>query len=150
MKKLRRDTDSTKVTRFNQHGRMVSRVEDNILFNEATGPFNAEIIAAIRLIQQEMLEEISTKEKWAQIYVFFDSVLCSPDTIEALQVYLANLKGKLKKPVATAFVIGPGVEGRSMMGPHYRQVYEQANLNFQLFETVEQAQVWVAESLAKV
>jgi hypothetical protein len=36
------------------------------------------------------------------------------------------------------------------MGPHYRQVYEQANLNFQLFETVDQAQVWVAESLAKV
>ncbi len=148
MKKLSRDTDSTKATRFNQHGRMESRVEGNILFNEATGPFNAEIITAIRLIQQELLEEISSKEKWAQIYVFYESVLCSPDTIEALHFYLTNLKGKLKKPVATAFVIGPDVEGRTMMSPHYRQVYEKANLNFRIFDAVEEAHAWVVDSLA--
>ena len=147
MKKLKRDTDLTKVTRFNQHGRMESRVEDNILFNEATGPFNAEIISAIKLIQNDLLQIISTKDKWAQIYVFHYSVLCSPDTIEALTAYLTDLRGKLKKPLATAFVMGMAVEGRAMMAPHYRHVYELAQLNFQLFSTLEEAQTWVQAAL---
>jgi len=149
MKKLKRNTDQANVTRFTQHGHMECRVEGDILFNEATGPFNAEIIAAIQLIQRDLLDIVNKQDQWAQAYVFHESVLCSPDTVDALKNYLSELKGKMKKPVATAFVMAPDVEGRAMMAPHYRQVYEQAQLNFQLFDTVAEAQIWMRAMLAK-
>ncbi|MET3107130.1 hypothetical protein AAKU67_002972 [Oxalobacteraceae bacterium GrIS 2.11] len=149
MKKLKRDTDKTKTTRYNQHGRMESHVDNNILINEATGPFNAEIITAIQVIQHDLLQEIINHEQWAQVYIFHESVLCSPDTIEALRTYLANFKDSRNKPVATAFVMGPEVEGSSMMGPHYRQVYEEVHLTFQLFSTKTQALAWVNTMLAQ-
>jgi len=149
MKRLQRDTDKTKTTRYNQHGRMQSHVDNNILINEATGPFNAEIISAIQVIQRDLLKEISGHEHWAQVYIFYESVLCSPDTIEALRTYLARFKDPKKQPVATAFVMGTDIEGSSMMGPHYRQVYEEAQLTFQLFSTKAQALAWVNTMLAQ-
>lgn len=143
MKKSDFDTNKTRASQFAQHGRMQSRIEDNILVNEATGPFNAEIINAIQTIQHDLLELISTRDQWAQIYIFRDSALCSPDTIEALRNYLSGMRGKLKRPAATAFVMGQDVEGRSIMAQHYRQVYEDADLKFELFFTEQQAHDWL-------
>jgi len=146
MKKMRRDTGQTTVTNFAQHGRMESRIEDNILINEATGPFNAEVIYAIESIQKDLLEMIASHDKWAQIYIFHESALCSLDTVEAIRDYLTKLRG-MKKPVATAYVMGKKVEGRSIMASHYRQLYAEATLQYQLFFTEAEAQQWIAAML---
>lgn len=149
MKKIRRDTDQTIVPYFTQHGRMESRIEGSILINEATGPFNAEIIYAIQDIQLDLLELLNAKEQWAQIYIFHDSALCSPDTIDAMRAYMKKMQGTIKKPVGTAYVMAKTLEGRPIMAPLYRQVYEQAQLNFQLFFTVQEAQDWVNQLMGQ-
>lgn len=147
MKKLVRNTDDTIVPFFTQHGTIESRVDGNILINEATGPFNAEIIYALQEAQRELLEIVAEQENWAQIYIFHQSALCSPDTIDAINAYLSSKKGTIKRPVATAFVMERSVEGRAIMGPHYRQVYEKAELNFALFVTEQDAREWIAKTL---
>jgi hypothetical protein len=149
MTETKRSTDNAKASHFSQHGNVESRILDNVLINEATGPFNAEIIYALRQIQHDLLEILSAKPQWAQIYTFHHSALCSPDTIDALSNYLADKKGKIKKPAATAFVMDNSVEGRAIMAAHYRHVYEIAELNFKIFTSVEQAQDWVKLKLGK-
>lgn len=149
MNKTKRNTDDAKVSQFNQHGSVESRIENNVLINEATGPFNAEIIYALKQIQYDLLEILSAKEHWAQIYTFHHSALCSPDTIDALSSYLADKKGKIKKPSATAFVMDRSVEGRTLMAAHYRHVYEVAELNFEIFTSVDEAHDWVKLMLSK-
>ena len=136
-------TDSAKISQFNQHGHVESRIANDVLLNEATGPFNAEVIFALQQIQSELLDVLGTKKQWAQIYTFHHSALCSPDTIEALSSYLSDKKGKIKKPVATAFVMGEDVEGRTIMAAHYRNVYALAGLNFDIFTDAGQAKDWV-------
>jgi len=147
MKKMRRNTDQAVVPHFTQHGRMESRIDNNILVNEATGPFNAEVIYAIESIQKDLLDLLAPHDKWAQIYIFHDSALCSLDTVDAIRDYLTKLRGTMKKPVATAYVMGKKVEGRSIMASHYQQLYAEADLNYQLFFTESEAQQWIATML---
>jgi len=149
MNKTKRNTNTAKSSTFSQHGNVESRIEDNILINEATGPFNAEVIYALKQIQQDLLDILSARQHWAQIYTFHHSALCSPDTIDALSAYLADKKGKIKKPSATAFVMDHSVEGRAIMAAHYRHVYEVAELNFDIFTSAEDAQNWVQLMLDK-
>ncbi len=150
MKKLVRNTDDTIVPLFSQHGTIESRIEGNILINEATGPFNAEIIYALQEVQSELLDVLAVLRNWGQIYIFHQSALCSPDTIEAMHGYISQKKGTISKPAATAFVMDRNVEGRLIMGPHYRQVYEKAELNFALFVTEAEAREWVEQTLKAV
>ena len=48
----------------------------------------------------------------------------------------------MKRPCATAFVIGRKVEGGPIMVPEFH-VYDQAQLNFQAFFTEQEAREWV-------
>ena len=149
MNKTKRNTNTAKSSTFSQHGNVESRIEDNILINEATGPFNAEVIYALKQIQQDLLDILSARQHWAQIYTFHHSALCSPDTIDALSAYLADEKGKIKKPAATAFVMDQSVEGRAIMAAHYRHVYELAGLKFDIFNSLKEAQDWVELMLSQ-
>jgi len=66
-----------------------------------------------------------------------------------MRAYMRKLKGTIKKPVGTAYVMDKSLEGRAIMAPLYRQVYEQAQLNFQLFFTSQEAHDWLNQLLSQ-
>ena len=47
------------------------------------------------------------------------------------------------EPVATAFVMGPEVEGGKIMAPHFERVYTLIQRPFRICTTMEEAQAWV-------
>jgi hypothetical protein len=45
-------------------------------------------------------------------------------------------------PIATAFVIGPEIEGGRLMAPLYAKIYADIGRPFALFETMPEALKW--------
>ena len=42
-------------------------------------------------------------------------------------------------PVATAFVVGPAIEGGKIMSPHFDRIYQSIDRPFKTFATMEEA-----------
>jgi hypothetical protein len=61
---------------------------------------------------------------------------------------MQNPKPPNLEPVATAFVIGPEIEGGRLMSPHFASIYASINRTFQIFETRASAETWVQSMVA--
>jgi hypothetical protein len=69
---------------FEQHGVYTVKVEDSILIVDATGPFNAELIAAYRCDVDACIQALS-HAAWGQIIVLQDLSLFTPEAEQALE-----------------------------------------------------------------
>jgi hypothetical protein len=50
-------------------------------------------------------------------------------------------------PIATAFVMGPDVEGGKLMAPHFGKIYAAIHRPFQVFQTEAEARAWAQRRL---
>ena len=142
-KRNRSTTDDINPRSFRPHGRVTFTVDGDVLICDALGPFNKELIDAIEAIEIKLIEELQINGKWGEIIIISGSALASADALAAFAAYLKTLvSNKLISSVST-LVINDSVEGAAIMTPHLVQAYSDAGSKLTVFETVNEAKVWV-------
>jgi len=118
-------------------------MENDVLQYEATGPFNEEVFDLLAVAQLGFLKTLTLDNPWASICTLRNSAMTTPGGIQRYTEIMQSPKPPSFVPVATAFVVGPEIEGAKIMAPHFERVYKLINRPFQIFETMAQAQQWV-------
>lgn len=128
---------------FRAHGNYQARIENNIFICSVSGPLNVEGIIALGKTRRACLAHHKVSATIPSIVVFQNSMLMSP---EALNVYAQNLKQFLEEVRSTflvAYVIPNDVEGKAVMLPLIRKVFEKNKITWQVFENTEDAKSWI-------
>ncbi len=135
-------TNEVAITGFAPHGVIEIFIEGDVLHYECTGPYNREAFDAMAVAQMAFLSNLKHPGPWASIAVAKESVMASLDGIAR---YSELMKTKLPpelSAVATAFVIGPDVEGGAIMGPYFTKIYAEIGRPFKIFPTLKEAIQW--------
>jgi hypothetical protein len=130
-------------TAFSPHGEVALWFEDQILYYDATGPLNTEVIECLALAQMEFLKQIEPQGPWGSIAVCKVSAMMGPECLARYEAMMSTPKPAGKAPVATAFVMGPGVDGYRLMAPHFARIYAGIGRPFCAVETLEEGRQWV-------
>lgn len=129
--------------RFRPHGRVDMWMESDVLHYESTGPFNAEVFDCLAVTQRDFLLSLTIDGPWASICTLRNSAMTTPDGIERYTELMQRPKPAYLEPVATAFVVGPEIEGGRIMRPHFERIFHLIQRPFRVFDTLEEAQEWV-------
>lgn len=141
--KKHRSTDDFDPPTYRPHGRVTFTIYDNVLVCEAIGPFNKELITAIESVEIGLLEESKPKEKWGEIIIINGSALGSAETLVAFTNYLKKLVAHKLMADVSALVLDDQVEGAGVMTPHLIKAYADAGIELTVFDTLNEARVWV-------
>ena len=147
-KSLMGSTTQVTATRFRAHGRVDMWMEDHTLYYEATGPFNEEVFDLLAVAQTGFLKTLDLSNPWASICTIRHSAMSTPGGIQRYTKLMQSPKPAQFVPVATAFVVGPEIEGGRIMSPHFARIYASIKRPFQTFETLAQAQSWTQSMIA--
>lgn len=141
-KPKKRSTSQVKTSQFTPHGVVDIWMEDRLMHYEATGPFNTELVDCLAIAQRDFLLATRPQGDWVSVCTMVGNAMTSPDGIARYAQIMAAPKPDNMIPVATAFVIGPEVEGGRIMAPLYTQIYLDIGRPFQIFATMAAAQAW--------
>ncbi|MBN8506740.1 MAG: hypothetical protein J0L58_19915 [Burkholderiales bacterium] len=133
---------------FAPHGRVEIWSEGSVVRLRAEGPFNAESVQAIGLAMAQLFAEAPPKGRFADILVFHGSILATPEALAAFDGFLARMSQAKTAPLAVAYVVGAEVEGRDLMLPVFKRLYDKHRRRFAHFEDEAQAEAWVREQLS--
>ncbi len=142
-KRTRASTTLVAATRFRAHGRVDMWMEGGTLLYEATGPFNEEVFELLAVAQMDFLKTLDIGGPWASICTVRNSAMCTPEGLQRYAELMQSPKPPNLTPVATAFVMGPDLEGGRLMTPHFASIYASIARPFKTFETMVTAQAWV-------
>lgn len=118
-----------------------------VIYIDATGPFNREMVDRIREIYTPAFRELAPQGPFGHISVFHGSMLATPEAFAAFAALLAEWKAMGILPTASAYVVGPDVEGRVFVEAHYRRAWEGGP--FEIFDRRDDAEAWIARMLAR-
>jgi hypothetical protein len=118
----------------------------SVVYIEATGPFNREMVDRVREIHTPTFRDAAARGPFGHITTFHVSMLATPDAFIAFAALIAEWNGMGILPTASAYVVGPEVEGKTIVEAHYRRAWE--GTRFEIFEHRDEAEAWIARSLA--
>lgn len=139
---IKGSTDQVKTTRFSAHGLIEITMQGDFLHYSATGPFNVELFDRFAIAQSAFLKALNHPSPWASIVTAIGSVMYTPEAIQRYTEVMQAPKPPGFTPVATAFIIGPDIEGGKIMAPHFYKIYNSINRPFKIVETMEEATTW--------
>ena len=142
-------TSQFRTTAFSPHGEIVLWFEDQILYYEVTGPLNTEVIECLALAQMEFLKQYEPQGLWGSIAVCKVSVVMGPQCLARYDSMMSVPKPVGKAPIATAFVMGPDVDGYHLMAPLFAKIYAGIERPFLAVETLEEGRQWVFAQIAQ-
>lgn len=117
-----------------------------IVYIDATGPFNRELVDLVREVHTLTFREAAAHGPFGHITTFHVSMLATPDAFTAFAALIAEWKAMGILPIANAYVVGPEVEGVTIVQAHYRRAWE--GTAFEIFDRREDAEAWMARTLA--
>ena len=117
-----------------------------IVYIDATGPFNREMVDRIREIHTPTFRDAASRGPFGHISTFHASMLATPDAFTAFGALLTEWKAMGILPMASAYVVAPGVEGKTIVEAHYRRAWE--GIPFEIFERRDEAEAWIAGVMA--
>ncbi|MES2047791.1 MAG: hypothetical protein V4447_05285 [Pseudomonadota bacterium] len=141
-------TDYYQQGQFRAHGRVEMHLKGNIIYVDARGPFNLELINALVALEAEFLAQVASQGPFFEIVSFSESVLASLEVLEAHKQLLVMLKRAGLAHKATANVIHDKLEGAEFTAPIAAQNYAAVGWPFQIFQSMEDAENWI-HSLAR-
>lgn len=144
---IKGSTDQVKVSRFSAHGLIEIVMDGDFLYYSATGPFNEELFDRFAIAQSSYLKELNHPTPWASIATFIGCAMFTPEAIQRYADVMRAPKPAGLTPVATAFVMGPDIEGAKIMAPHFRRIYQAIGRPFEVFQNLEEAQKWARAML---
>lgn len=133
-------------SRFAPHGRVEMRFEGDILYYDATGPFNKELVESLAVAQREILTTANHQGPWVSLSIMRGSLLASPDAFARYTEMMHSPRPAQFTPLASAYVVAPDVEGRLLMLPKYAEIHTSTGRIFKSFEQLGNALAW-AQSL---
>lgn len=107
---------------------------------QVRGPWNAELVLQSHEAMHVALPELQGG-RWAMLVVITGSAMFGPDVVEAIRNTVQNESATMER-VATAWVLGPEVEGATLVPGVLRGLYGESD-RFRIFETVEPAEAWL-------
>jgi len=140
---LKTSTTVLKRGKYPPHGEIHAEVKGNIVRYIASGPFNTELNAAYEEVQKSILSAMASKGAWGDLTIFHHSAMESTSELEAYSKSLENYMMQGMVPVATAFVLGPDVEGAQIMGVRYAKIYADLGMPFMIFQQTDEAEAWL-------
>lgn len=140
-------TDQIAPTKFRPHGKVVYDPQGRMLVTTATGPFNGELVTALRELALLHFPNMALLGPWGQCVYFQESTMGGPEVFSGLTDLLIELSQLNIAPTATAFVLPPEVEGAALMTPLWENCYRAAKLSFAVFEKGDDATAWIASYL---
>jgi hypothetical protein len=141
-------TDDLPSGKFSVHGRVSLTVKDNIIIYHAKGPFNIEFLAALEKIEENVLRDMKSEVKdWCEIIIFEVTCMAYEEVVIGFGAYLKELKKNGLIPLAIAYVIGPDVEGDTIMKSKFEKCHADADINFSIFSNEDEARSWVDKYL---
>ena len=143
------NTSQFQTTAFSPHGEVSLWFEDQILYYDATGPLNTEVIECLALAQVEFLKQFEPQGPWGSMAVYKVSAMMGPTCLARYEAMMSTPKPAGKTPVATAFVMGPDVDGYRLMAPLYAKIYAGIQRPFRAVETLEEGRRWLFEQIAQ-
>ena len=139
---LKHSTDHVNRTAFRPHGSVHMWMEGNFLYYESTGPFNVELVDSLAVAQMDILRATQYEGPWASICTILNSAMAPPEALARYDKLMRKEKPPGKEPVATAFVVAPGVEGAKLMLPKFADIYAGIQRPFKCFEQMDEARAW--------
>jgi hypothetical protein len=140
-------TNEVQVSPFAAHGLIEIAMEGDILYYSATGPFNEELFDRFAIAQAAYLTKLQHPTPWVSIAIFVGCALFTPEAIASYTAAMKTPKPAGWAPVATAFVMGPDIEGSKIMAPHFRKIYDSIQRPFTIVDTLEEAKLWAQSML---
>lgn len=138
-----------RTTAFSPHGEIALWFDDQILYYEVIGPLNTEVIECLALAQMEFLQQFEPPGPWGSIAVGKISAMMGPECLARYEAMMSSPKPAGKTPVATAFVMGPDVDGYRLMAPLFAKIYAAIQRPFRVAETLEEGRQWVFAQIAQ-
>lgn len=131
---------------FSKHGTFKVEVNPNAksLLVRATGPFNEEMVQEYSDAVQIAVSQLALFKQWTQLVVLDKESLYTPAAEQLLIKSLAYRK--IRGLVASAVVLMPTVEGRSLITQQMTGVYEKSGISFEFFEEINDAKKWLEKT----
>lgn len=133
-------------TRFEVHGKAHFVIGDQIVRLYVEGPWNKELVIETHGALTKELEG-QPHRRWGMMVIVTKSATCGPDALQAIRDAGAT-ETKMLGRTATAWVVAPEVEGRSMVAAIMDRAYSQVNAAM-VFDTETAAEQWLVEELAR-
>lgn len=133
--------------RFPPHGRIELWAEGNVVRLTGTGPFNVEAIQAMGAAWRALCTELPEGQPFADIVTVRESMMASPNVLEAVGRFLQNNSANHIAPRAVAWIVPPDVEGASLMIPQFERVFREAGRHIAFFDDEPTALSWVKAAL---
>ncbi|MGM9484357.1 hypothetical protein ACS5PN_24390 [Roseateles sp. NT4] len=137
-------TDDFDPGRFRPHGRVEYEQQGRVLWCTATGPFNAELVEALKNLATSTFPAMAANGPWASICTFRHSALCSPEVLAEFTGLIRQLAAMNLAPTANAFILKPDIDGATLMRPLYEKCFRDGGVRYEAFTTAEQAAQWAA------
>ena len=143
------DRTSPAQSGFAPHGTYKSRFESALVCNDATGPFNVELLQAFSQRSDAFYTEVAARGPYLLLTTFHASMMMSPEAIAVVRALVRRLCDKGQAMVACAHAAAPDVEGRELIGDVYASIYAQAGIPYRMFDDDALARAWLFEQLAQ-
>ena len=142
MPKISYSTDAPAFARFRAHGTIRLEMDGHRLRTTATGPFNAEALAAVAELEAQVFARMKAAGKWVEILEFRDNLLATSDALEAFARHVERFRSKGLSPLGSAVVIDPALEGEAIIRPQLAAAYAAAGWPCAFFTNTADAEAW--------
>jgi hypothetical protein len=133
---------------FRPHGSVEIWRDGSVVHLIAEGPFNLETVQGVGRAMRELFASQPPQGRFVDILEMRTSIMASKEVMAAFGRFLADMSAAKTAPLAVAYVVAPGVEGRGLMLPIFARVYAENGRRFAAFETMDEARAWALEQLS--
>jgi hypothetical protein len=144
-----RSTDAIAQGTFPAHGRVSFSEHGLIHHGQAEGPFNVELIQALRTLVLVEFRAMQARGRWAHLATFVGSALATPESLQSFEGMLRELAALNLMPCATAHVMAPDVEGAGIMKTRFAACFAAVGLRYAAFDREPDAISWLEQELAQ-
>lgn len=125
---------------FRSHGEFDIKVVGDVLFIDAKGPFNNEVVQDFQKSLVNAITLLEATPHWYQVAVLHDMSIFTPDAMEALAVVM---RWRMSKGMVGSAVITGQVVGERMARKQIGDMYDQLGMRYQFFNDLDSAMDWI-------
>jgi len=126
------------------HGVYQVKIKGNLLFLEATGPFNLQYVDDLMATMGRDIKKMD--DHWGQMTIFHNNSLFVPDALQKLKSSMYARKENGLKYVAVV-LLDP--QCSFVIKEQISEIYQSAQIPFKFFEDCPAAENWLTTTLNK-
>ncbi|MBW8190201.1 hypothetical protein K0504_04055 [Neiella marina] len=128
--------------KFDAHGIFSVHIDNNLLFTDATGPFNEELIIQYQQALETCITALEQQGKWYQRVMLHELSLMTPD---AEAIFTQSLKDRKARGLCGCAVVLETPEAQNLIEEQFGRAYRAANVTARFFTALEPANAWLKE-----